>query len=95
MSDIVGLFRAKSAAEVVARNLPLPTLAELVDLSGVPFLQVNVSGLDELGFVRFENEKPLGGTLWKQTPFSIRLTPNGERPFLVDFPWPDEVAQAS
>lgn len=88
MSDIVGLFRATSAAEVAIRHFAVPTRAELMDISGVPFLQMDVLGADELGIVRFENEQALDGTLWKQAPFTTRLTPKGERAYLVDFPWP-------
>lgn len=88
MSDIVGLFRATSAAEVAIRHSAVPTRVELMDITLVPFLQMDVLGADEFGIVRFENERELSGTLWKKAPFTIRLTPKGERPYLVDFPWP-------
>ena len=87
MSQIFDLFRATSAAEVLIGHSALPARAELIDISLVPFAQIDVLGTDELGIVNFANERALGGTLWKQAPFTIRVTPNGEPSYLVDFPW--------
>lgn len=87
MSDILGMFRATTAAELALRHSALPARAELMDLSLVPFAQIEVLSTDALGFVRFANERILGGTLWKQAPFTIRVTPNGEPHYLVDLPW--------
>lgn len=87
MSSLVGMFQAFSAAKAVEYGFSFPIKAELMDISGEPFLQTTTEGPNSLGLLSFET-KPVGGTLWKKGPFAARLTVKGERPFLVDFPWP-------
>lgn len=88
MSDLAGLFRAFCATKAWEMNFQLPVKAELADISTETFLQATFIGWDELGFCQFEDEKALAGTLWKQAPFLVRLTPQGQRAYTFDFPWP-------
>ncbi len=82
MPDLIGTLKAFSISEITKAKLLLPVKVELMDISIVPFFEMVAVGPDELGFWSFNRSKPIPGTLWKQGPHTVRLTPEGKPPFL-------------
>jgi hypothetical protein len=88
MSDLGGVFKAFTAAEIEMSHLPFPVTAQLMDISKVPFIELVALSKDEFGIYHFE-KRLLPGTLWKQGPHTVRFSAEGTEPYLKDFPWPE------
>jgi hypothetical protein len=86
MSDLGGVFKAFTAAEIEMSHLKFPVTAQLMDISMVPFIELVALSKDEFGIYDFE-KKLLPGTLSKQGPHTVRFSVEGMEPYLKDFPW--------
>jgi hypothetical protein len=90
MNDLVGAFKAFAAREIFERSLPFPVKAELLSAGMQPMVETVVKGPDAFGIWAFEKLRALPGPVWKQSPRTVRFTPDGQTSFIKEFPWPDQ-----
>jgi hypothetical protein len=94
MSDFVGMLQATITQEVFKRHCGTRLTAEVTDLSMEPFLRLRTEGPDEFGIWQFQREF-VEGSLWKVSPFSVLISPEGWPSFRMYFAWHPEGVRVS
>lgn len=85
MEDLILALKKFCADIIEKQHLTPPVHIELTDVGMNPMYEMDAGKNDEGTYV-FSNEWFIEGTLSRPTPYRVRFTVAGKKPFVKDFP---------